>query len=47
MRRSRKSSIVQGLPFLVLLGLLAGALGGMGIGLVQTRTSSSVSSTTR
>lgn len=43
MSRSRRSSILEGLPFLILLGLLAGAIGGLGIGLIQSRTSTTVS----
>jgi len=38
-----KSSIVESAPFLILLGLLAGAVGGLGIGLIQMKTASSSS----
>ena len=37
-----KSSILESVPFLILLGLLAGAIGGLGIGLIQARTTPSV-----
>jgi hypothetical protein len=40
-----KKSILESLPVLVLLGLLAGAIGGVGIGLVQMKAASSSSST--
>jgi hypothetical protein len=41
MARLGKSSIMESVPLLILLGLLAGALGGLGIGLIQMRTASS------
>jgi hypothetical protein len=34
-------------PMLILLGLLAGALGGLGIGLIQQKTMSSTASPSR
>jgi hypothetical protein len=43
MSRMRKS-IVESIPVLVILGLLAGALGGLGIGLIQLRAASSTAS---
>ncbi|MGA2002913.1 MAG: hypothetical protein ABSG70_06015 [Terriglobales bacterium] len=31
----KKKSLIESLPVLLLLGLLAGAVGGLGIGLIQ------------
>jgi hypothetical protein len=46
MANSRKrSGLLESIPVLVLLGLLAGAVGGVGIGLIQMKSSSSASST--
>jgi len=43
----KKKSILESIPVLVLLGLLAGAVGGLGIGLFQLRAlNSSASSST-
>ena len=43
----KKKPLIASLPVLILLGLLAGAVGGLGIGLIQMRSmSSSASSTT-
>jgi hypothetical protein len=39
-----KKSFLESVPLLVLLGLLAGAVGGLGIGLVQMRAASSAAS---
>ena len=39
-----KKSILETVPMLVLLGLLAGAVGGLGVGLVQLKAASSSSS---
>ncbi len=39
-----KKSLLESIPMLVLLGLLAGAVGGLGIGLVQMRAMSVASS---
>jgi hypothetical protein len=39
-----KKSLLESIPLLVLLGLLAGAVGGLGIGLVQMRAMSAASS---
>ena len=41
-----KSSIVERLPVLILLGLLAGAAGGLGVGLIQLKAASSSSTVT-
>jgi hypothetical protein len=38
MAKSVKKSILESVPLLVILGLLAGAAGGLGVGLVQLRT---------
>jgi len=40
----KKNKIIQSLPVLVLLGLLAGAAGGLGLGLLQLRSMSQASS---
>jgi hypothetical protein len=42
----KKKSLLESIPVLILLGILAGAVGGLGIGLMQQRslTSSSTSS---
>jgi hypothetical protein len=37
----KKKSILESLPVLLLLGVLAGAVGGLGIGLIQLRAASS------
>ena len=43
----KKKALLENIPMLVLLGLLAGAVGGLGIGLIQMRalSSSSISAT--
>jgi hypothetical protein len=41
MARFAKSSIAESLPMLILLGLLAGAVGGLGVGLIQLKAASS------
>jgi hypothetical protein len=40
----KKKSLLESVPALVLLGLLAGAVGGLGIGLIQLRAAASSSS---
>lgn len=47
MARFVKSSIAESLPILILLGLLAGAAGGLGVGLIQLKTASSSSLTSK
>jgi hypothetical protein len=42
-----KNTILESVPMLVLLGLLAGAVGGLGIGLIQLRAASSAASTAK
>jgi hypothetical protein len=42
-----KKSIVESIPVLVILGLLAGAIGGLGIGLIQLRAAASTASTAK
>jgi hypothetical protein len=37
MANSGKKSFLESIPMLVLLGLLAGAIGGLGIGMIQLR----------
>jgi hypothetical protein len=44
MARSVKNALLESVPMLVLLGLLAGALGGLGIGLIQSKGASSTTS---
>jgi hypothetical protein len=40
MAQTFKTSLLEKIPVLILLGILAGAVGGLGIGLVMSRTSS-------
>jgi len=40
-----KKALLESVPMLVLLGLLAGAVGGLGVGLIQLRSASSTTST--
>jgi hypothetical protein len=42
---NKKNALLESIPMLVLLGLLAGAIGGAGIGLIQMKSSSTTSST--
>lgn len=42
----KKKSILENMPLLILLGLLAGAVGGVGLGLFQLRAMSQSSSST-
>lgn len=44
MAKSLKKALFESVPMLVLLGLLAGAVGGLGIGLIQLKAASSTSS---
>jgi len=44
MAKLLKRALLESVPMLVLLGLLAGAVGGLGIGLIQTRAASSAAS---
>jgi len=43
----KKSLLLESVPMLVLLGLLAGAVGGLGIGLIQMKAASSAVSTNK
>jgi hypothetical protein len=43
----KKKSLIESLPVLILLGLLAGAVGGLGIGMVQSKAASSSASATK
>jgi hypothetical protein len=43
MAKTFKASLLESIPVLVLLGILAGAVGGLGIGLIQMKSSSSSS----
>jgi hypothetical protein len=51
LRWKKKTSRLESIPVLILLGLLAGAVGGMGIGLIELHqmsvSSSSASSPTK
>lgn len=40
----KKKSILESLPVLLLLGLLAGAVGGLGVGLIQLHSMAQASS---
>ncbi len=42
-----KNALFESVPMLVLLGLLAGAVGGLGIGLIQMKAASSSTSTSK
>jgi hypothetical protein len=44
MAKSTKKSLLESIPVLILLGLLAGAVGGVGIGLIQLKAASSTAS---
>ncbi len=41
MAKFLKKSLLESVPVLLLLGLLAGAVGGLGVGLIQLRAASS------
>ena len=47
MPKHRKRGLLESVPTLILLGLLAGALGGLGIGLIQMKAASSTTSTAK
>jgi len=40
----KKKSLIESLPVLILLGLLAGAIGGLGIGMIQLKAQQSSAS---
>jgi hypothetical protein len=40
-----KNSLLQSIPLLVVLGLLAGAVGGLGIGIIQQKAIASAANT--
>ncbi len=42
-----KNRLLGSVPMLILLGLIAGAVGGLGIGVIQTKTTSSTASTSK
>jgi hypothetical protein len=46
MAKRFKGPLLENVPMLVLLGILAGAIGGLGIGLLQVKTASSSSTST-
>jgi hypothetical protein len=43
MVKLRAKKLIESIPVLILLGLLAGAIGGLGIGAMQLRSASSTS----
>jgi uncharacterized membrane protein len=43
MAKAFKTSLLENIPVLVLLGILAGAVGGLAIGMIQMKSSSSPS----
>ena len=43
---SRRDSIFDSIAFLAIIGILAGAIGGLGIGMMSKATSSTSTSTT-
>jgi hypothetical protein len=45
MAKPRKRSLLESIPVLILLGLLAGAVGGVGIGAFQLHQMASAAST--
>jgi hypothetical protein len=44
MANTRKKSLLESVPVLIMLGLLAGAVGGLGIGLIQLHSMSAAAS---
>ena len=47
MAKLLKNALLESVPMLVLLGLLAGAVGGLGIGLMQMKAMPSTASASR
>ncbi len=47
MAKLLKRALLESVPMLVLLGLLAGAVGGLGIGLIQMKSASSTASSAK
>ena len=43
MKQEFRTSLIEKIPVLILLGILAGAIGGLGIGVIQMKSSSSAS----
>jgi hypothetical protein len=43
MKQEFRTSLIEKLPVLILLGILAGAIGGLGIGVIQMKSSSPAS----
>ena len=46
-KSSKKHRLIESVPMLILLGLLAGAVGGVGVGMIQLRASASATSTAK
>ena len=44
MPRFGKKTVLESVPMLILLGLLAGAIGGLGVGLIQLKAAASSAS---
>ena len=44
MAKYMQKSLLEKIPVLILLGILAGAVGGLGVGMIQLKTASSSSS---
>jgi hypothetical protein len=42
-----RKSLLESIPVLVILGLLAGAIGGLGIGVIQLRATASAACTAK
>ena len=47
MKHRNKASIFQSLPLLLLLGILAGAVGGLAVGVVTSRPSTAAPTTAK
>ena len=43
MAKALRTTLLENIPVLILLGILAGALGGLAIGMIQMKSSSSSS----
>jgi len=43
----KKKTILESIPLLIVLGLLAGAVGGLGVGVIQLKSASSSASSSK